>query len=320
MGTLTFFLSGENFYFQTLQEIMSSDNVPGSPIASASRRVKKLPKKNLECKDKNNEKNPSLERLKKLDLKAPKKLDFRRHSLAASSTLLGKKSAVLFSPTYHAGAQEAPGLPRQSSMRKNIRTKQRAKSVFVTSPGAKTKSLSQYRTSTTTTDMGLLSFLPISDSPESAPEDDNESTKNKDDKNKDDKNKDDKNKDDKKTDDETTKDSDEKQQVEEQQVEKQQVEEQNEQQIEEENNQEDEGDFYEEFDPFIFIKQLGPLPIEMMKRKSPVPEKKKGAPLITLALDLDETLVHCSVSPIDGADLTFPVEFNGVEYTVFVRL
>merc|ERR1712130_721840 len=146
MGTLTFFLSGENFYFQTLQEIMSSDNVPGSPIASASRRVKKLPKKNLECKDKNNEKNPSLERLKKLDLKAPKKLDFRRHSLAASSTLLGKKSAVLFSPTYHAGAQEAPGLPRQSSMRKNIRTKQRAKSVFVTSPGAKTKSLSQYRT------------------------------------------------------------------------------------------------------------------------------------------------------------------------------
>jgi CTD small phosphatase-like protein 2 len=36
-------------------------------------------------------------------------------------------------------------------------------------------------------------------------------------------------------------------------------------------------------------------------------------------LDLDETLVHCSVEPIVGADLTFPVEFNGVNYTVYVR-
>ncbi|MDR3737659.1 MAG: NIF family HAD-type phosphatase [Terracidiphilus sp.] len=36
-------------------------------------------------------------------------------------------------------------------------------------------------------------------------------------------------------------------------------------------------------------------------------------------LDLDETLVHCSVEPIVGADLTFSVDFNGVMYTVFVR-
>ena len=36
-------------------------------------------------------------------------------------------------------------------------------------------------------------------------------------------------------------------------------------------------------------------------------------------LDLDETLVHCSIEPIPKADLTFPVNFNGVEYTVYVR-
>ncbi len=36
-------------------------------------------------------------------------------------------------------------------------------------------------------------------------------------------------------------------------------------------------------------------------------------------LDLDETLVHCSVDPIPDADLTFGVEFNGANYMVYVR-
>ena len=39
----------------------------------------------------------------------------------------------------------------------------------------------------------------------------------------------------------------------------------------------------------------------------------------TLVLDLDETLVHCSVDPIGHSDLTFPVTFNGTFYQVFVR-
>jgi len=43
------------------------------------------------------------------------------------------------------------------------------------------------------------------------------------------------------------------------------------------------------------------------------------APTICLALDLDETLVHCSVQPIPRADLTFTVNFNGQDYQVFVR-
>ena len=43
-----------------------------------------------------------------------------------------------------------------------------------------------------------------------------------------------------------------------------------------------------------------------------------GAP-ITLVLDLDETLVHCTVEPVPDPDMVFPVEFNGVQYQVHVR-
>lgn len=75
----------------------------------------------------------------------------------------------------------------------------------------------------------------------------------------------------------------------------------------------------EEFDPFIFIKHLPPLSAAARNRKSPIPMKAKDAPHITLALDLDETLVHCSVQPIDNAELTFNVNFNGLDYEVYVR-
>ena len=42
-------------------------------------------------------------------------------------------------------------------------------------------------------------------------------------------------------------------------------------------------------------------------------------PRYTLVLDLDETLVHCSVESIGQPDLTFPVTFNGFFYQVYVR-
>ena len=57
----------------------------------------------------------------------------------------------------------------------------------------------------------------------------------------------------------------------------------------------------------------------MKNRPSPLPGKSPKAPLITLALDLDETLVHCSVEPLTNAELTFTVTFNGVDYEVYVR-
>lgn len=75
----------------------------------------------------------------------------------------------------------------------------------------------------------------------------------------------------------------------------------------------------DEFDPFLFIKNLAPLTEEMKNRVSPLPKKEPGSPRISLALDLDETLVHCSVEPLSDAELTFTVTFNAVDYEVFVR-
>lgn len=75
----------------------------------------------------------------------------------------------------------------------------------------------------------------------------------------------------------------------------------------------------DEFDPFLFIKNLPPLTAAMRNRKSPIPKKSKKSPPITLALDLDETLVHCSVQPIEKAEMTFSVNFNGMDYEVYVR-
>ena len=75
----------------------------------------------------------------------------------------------------------------------------------------------------------------------------------------------------------------------------------------------------DEFDPFLFIKHLSDIPAEYRNRPSCIPKKLRTAPPITLVLDLDETLVHCSVEPLQKYELTFPVQFNNVEYNVYVR-
>jgi CTD small phosphatase-like protein 2 len=90
-----------------------------------------------------------------------------------------------------------------------------------------------------------------------------------------------------------------------------------------EQQQQDEEDQYEEFDPFLFIKSLPPLsrilPNNGKRTKFCIPAKSLRAPPISLALDLDETLVHCSIEPIPNPELTFSVSFNGVDYDVYVR-
>eukprot|EP00186_Timspurckia_oligopyrenoides_P002894 CAMPEP_0182447148 /NCGR_PEP_ID=MMETSP1172-20130603/12019_1 /TAXON_ID=708627 /ORGANISM="Timspurckia oligopyrenoides, Strain CCMP3278" /LENGTH=851 /DNA_ID=CAMNT_0024643465 /DNA_START=16 /DNA_END=2571 /DNA_ORIENTATION=+ len=73
------------------------------------------------------------------------------------------------------------------------------------------------------------------------------------------------------------------------------------------------------FDPFTFIATLPPL--ESITNRPPVciPSKHIGAPRITLVLDLDETLVHCSTEPLDRADISFIVCFRSTEYKVYAR-
>jgi CTD small phosphatase-like protein 2 len=85
-----------------------------------------------------------------------------------------------------------------------------------------------------------------------------------------------------------------------------------------EGEDEDEED---EFNPYLFIKSLPRYEaVQHLRPPVALPPKDPSDPPITLVLDLDETLVHCSVETTEESDLTFPVVFHGMEYQVHVKL
>ena len=92
---------------------------------------------------------------------------------------------------------------------------------------------------------------------------------------------------------------------------------------EEEEEEEEEVDEEEEevFNPYLFIGGLPRHSLVYDPEKVAIPPLAETLtnPPITLVLDLDETLVHCTVDPIPNPDLVFPVNFNGVTYQVYVR-
>lgn len=75
----------------------------------------------------------------------------------------------------------------------------------------------------------------------------------------------------------------------------------------------------DDFDPYRFIASLPD--VLPTGRVSCLPPKNCGLPPVTLVLDLDETLVHCSTdaNEVKNPDFVFHVEFQGTVYTVNCR-
>lgn len=77
---------------------------------------------------------------------------------------------------------------------------------------------------------------------------------------------------------------------------------------------------FDDFDPYLFIKNLPDL-YSVVPAFRPVllPKQTRSCPSTTLVLDLDETLVHSTLEPCVDADFSFSVNFNLKEHTVYVR-
>jgi len=78
----------------------------------------------------------------------------------------------------------------------------------------------------------------------------------------------------------------------------------------------------EEMDSFLFMKYAPVIKDDYFANKKPYlpPQRECGmAGKYTLVLDLDETLVHCSVDKVESCDAIFPVTFNGDQYKVYMR-
>ncbi|XP_051894092.1 CTD small phosphatase-like protein 2 [Pristis pectinata] len=68
-----------------------------------------------------------------------------------------------------------------------------------------------------------------------------------------------------------------------------------------------------------FVKELQSS-TEKTFQKSTLPLKTRSVPDYSLVLGLDETLVHCQMTPMEDTDFVLPVHFQDKNYQVYVRL
>lgn len=79
-------------------------------------------------------------------------------------------------------------------------------------------------------------------------------------------------------------------------------------------------DVEEELDPIFFIRNLRPIPHSALPRVPCLPKKTRSGHQLSVVLDLDETLVHCSTEPLENADMSFEVATEAFKCTVYVML
>lgn len=72
------------------------------------------------------------------------------------------------------------------------------------------------------------------------------------------------------------------------------------------------------FDPYCFIRNIK-RPLQDQKQKTVLPLPTRRTPKMCLILDLDETLVHCSLTEVSNYDMTFDIQFEESTIKVFVR-
>jgi CTD small phosphatase-like protein 2 len=76
----------------------------------------------------------------------------------------------------------------------------------------------------------------------------------------------------------------------------------------------------EEHELLTFMLLATPPRLPDMFRPHALPPQTRSSPPITLVLDLDETLAHCTFSPMDRYDVQFPVTVDHTEYVITGRL